>query len=203
MAYTSFFRDADALGAIAELALPELERSREILVWDAGCATGEEPYTLAIIFASRMGPFAFRNLRILATDREESSFPQFARRVSEARYHRRDLVWVPEPLRRTYFKPTEDPELFEVVDELKEKVSFLRHDLLGLEPPGEGFSLIVCKNVLMHFAEEEKELVLGMFHRSLAPEGFLALDGAQAMPAAMAGMFRRPRLGSPLYRKAG
>ena len=74
MAYTSFFRDADALSAIGDIVIPALAHWRAIRVWDAGCATGEEPYTLAILFASKLRPFPFRNLDILATDYEESSY---------------------------------------------------------------------------------------------------------------------------------
>ena len=81
MAYTSFFRDTDALNAISEIAIPALAHWRSIRVWDAGCATGEEPFTLAMVFASKLRPFPFRNLDILATDYEESSFPQFAEQI--------------------------------------------------------------------------------------------------------------------------
>ena len=67
MAYTSFFRDADALKAIAEIAIPALSHARELRVWDAGCATGEEPYTLAILFASKLvGPVSFLTIGVLA-----------------------------------------------------------------------------------------------------------------------------------------
>jgi chemotaxis protein methyltransferase CheR len=200
LAYTSFFRDADALKAISELAIPELAHLREIRVWDAGCATGEEPYTLAILFASRLGAFMFRNLDILATDHEESSFPQFARRISAGLYSRTDIFWVPEGLRALYFVPTEDPELFQATQEIRDRVRFLKHDLLSLRPPAAGLNLIVCKNVLMHFTAEEQEGVLAMFHESLAPASFLALDGSQGLPVSARALFERIEPGLPLFR---
>ncbi len=199
MAYTSFFRDSDALTAIAETVIPELSHGREIRVWDAGCATGEEPYTLAILFASRLGTFMFRNLDILATDHEESSFPQFAERIRCARYSRTDIFWVPAELRSVYFLPTEDAELFELTQELRDRVRFLKHDLLTCQPPEEGQSLVVCKNVLMHFSPEEQEGVLAMFFRALRPGGYLAVDGNQSI--APASGFERVSPGAPLYRK--
>jgi chemotaxis protein methyltransferase CheR len=202
VAYTSFFRDADALKAIADLVIPELSQSREIRVWDAGCATGEEPYTLAILFASRMGPFAFRNLDILATDHEESSFPQFAERIRDARYSRNDVFWVPQALRELYFVPTEDPEAFRLTQEIRERVRFRKHDLLSCVAPETGQSLIVCKNVLMHFSEEQREGVLEMYYESLEPRGFLVLDGNQALPPSFRGRFGRVEEGLPLYRRA-
>lgn len=201
MAYTSFFRDADALKAIADVAIPELSHLREIRVWDAGCATGEEPYTLAILFASRMGPFVFRNLDILATDHEESSFPQFAQRIRDAKYSRTDVFWVPEALRGAYFLATDDPESFQLTQDIRDRVRFRKHDLLSLAAPEAGHSLIVCKNVLMHFPPEGQEGVLKMFYESLLPQGFLALDGNQSLPASFAQRFRRVEAGSPLYRK--
>jgi chemotaxis protein methyltransferase CheR len=203
LAYTSFFRDSDALAAIGDLALPAISHLREIRLWDAGCATGEEPYTLAILFASKLGPFMFRNLDILATDHEESSFPQFAERIREARYSRTDIFWVPRELRELYFEPTEDPESFLLAQEIRERVRFKRHDLLSLSPPETGQSLIVCKNVLMHFSPEGQEGVLGMFWEALEPGGFLALDGNQALPRSFVSRFPRVAPGLPLYRKPG
>jgi chemotaxis protein methyltransferase CheR len=201
MAYTSFFRDADALGAIGDIVIPALAHWRAIKVWDAGCATGEEPFTLAILFASKLRPFPFRNLDILATDYEESSFPQFATQIGRGRYSRKDIFWVPQDHRDLYFMPTEDPEVFELALELRDRVRYLQHDLLTLVPPETGQSLVVCKNVLMHFSPENQVKVLEMFHRALVPGGYLALDGAQAMPEACAGWFPRVAQGLPLFQK--
>ena len=203
MAYTSFFRDADALGAIGDIVIPQLAHWRAIRVWDAGCATGEEAFTLAILFASRLRPFPFRNLDILATDYEESSFPQFAAQIGAARYSRKDIFWVPPEHRDPYFQPTDDPEVFELTQELRDRVRYLQHDLLTLVPPEDGKSLIVCKNVLMHFQPGQQVKVLDMFRQALVPGGYLALDGAQAMPEACAAWFPRVAPGLPLFQKPG
>jgi len=201
MAYTSFFRDADALGGISDIVIPALAHWRSIRVWDAGCATGEEPYTLAILFADRLRPFPFRNLDILATDYEESSFAQFAGQIGAARYSRKDIFWVPPAFRELYFLPTEDPEQFEVVPELRERVRYLQHDLVTLVPPETGQSLIVCKNVLMHFSPENQVNVLEMFHQSLVPGGYLAMDGDQLLPGCFSERFTRVAPGLPVFQK--
>ncbi|MDR3671041.1 MAG: CheR family methyltransferase [Holophaga sp.] len=201
MAYTSFFRDADALTAIGDIVIPALAHWRAIQVWDAGCASGEEAFTLAMVFATRLGPFPFRNLDILATDYEESSFPQFAQQIASAQYTRKDLFWVPQEHRDAYFLATGDPEQFQLVPELRERVRYLQHDLLTLVPPETGKSLIVCKNVLMHFSPENQVRVLEMFHQALVPGGYLALDGAQAMPASCGHWFPRVDPGLPLFQK--
>jgi len=202
MAYTSFFRDTDALNAISGIVIPALSHWRSIRVWDAGCATGEEPFTLAILFATRLRPFPFRNLDILATDYEESNFPQFADQIRAARYSRQDVFWVPQDLREQYFEATADPEVFQVAEEIRAKVRYLQHDLLTQPAPETGQGLIVCKNVLMHFTPEQQVKVLAMFHQCLVPGGYLALDGNQALPDACAGWFQRVEAGAPLFRKA-
>jgi chemotaxis protein methyltransferase CheR len=201
MAYTSFFRDNDALDAITRIAIPALSNRRAIRVWDAGCASGEEPYTLAIIFAANLGPFMLRNLDILATDHEESSYPQFEERIRRGLYDRRDIQWVPEAFRAAYFAPTGNPEVFEVAAELKSMVRYRKHDLLSLVAPEEEMSLVVCKNVLMHFPPEAQERVVDMFFRTLVPGGFLALDGNQQMPHSFLRRLPRVEPGAPLYRK--
>lgn len=176
MAYTSFFRDSDVLDAIGSIVVPWASAQREIKIWDAGCATGEEAYSLAMVFAERLDPFTIRNLRILATDREESSFPQFEAKIARGQYNRQELMWVPEALRSTYFVPLDEEDLFEAVDVLKDCIRYLRHDLLSLEPVEGSFALVVCKNVLMHCPVSHQGLVVDMFHRALRPGGFLAFD---------------------------
>jgi chemotaxis protein methyltransferase CheR len=203
MAYTSFFRDPDALDAIVHIALPALSRRQEIKVWDAGCATGEEPYTLAILFASKMRSLAFRNLDILATDHEESSFPQFEEHIRRGEYSRKDIFWVPQAFRDLHFMPTEDPEKFCLTREIKEKVRFIKHDLLTYAAPEGGKSLVVCKNVIMHFKIEEQIKVLEMFHASLEADGYLAMDGYQQLPEELSDRFLRVESKLPLYKKTG
>ncbi|MDR3682868.1 MAG: CheR family methyltransferase [Geothrix sp.] len=201
MAYTSFFRDTDALNAISDIVIPAISHSRAIRVWDAGCATGEEPFTLAILFAAKLGAFHFRNLDILATDYEESNYAQFEERIRRAEYSRQDIFWVPAAHREPYFESTGNPEVFRLTEPIRERVRYLKHDLLTLVPPETGHSLIVCKNVLMHFSPGDQLKVLEMFHQVLLPGGFLALDGNQEMPEAFSTRFPRVERGTPLFQK--
>jgi len=201
VAYTSFFRDTDILDAIGGLVVPWTSAQQEIKIWDAGCASGEEAYSLAMIFAERLDPFTIRNLRIIATDREESDFPQFEARIEEGRYTRQELIWVPEGLRDLYFEPTEDREIFRAVPLLRDCIRYVRHDLLTLDPIDDGFALVVCKNVLMHCPPSHQPLVVDMFHRALRPGGFLALDFFQALPPENAHQFEQVELGLQLFRK--
>jgi len=201
MAYTSFFRDIDALDAIEKYAIPSLAHWREIRVWDAGCATGEEPFTLAMLFATNLRPFPFRNLDILASDYEESSFPQFAQSIKNAKYHRKDVFWVPQKFFESFFIQTDDPEIFQLDQEIRDRVRYLQHDLLTFNAPEKEKSLIVCKNVLMHFSPEAQTRVINMFLHTLVPGGYLALDGNQKIPDEFMDYFTQLEPGAPLYKK--
>lgn len=202
MAYTSFFRDRDVLDLIVRFVLPAVQDLPEVKIWDAGCASGEEPYSLALLCAENLGPFAVRKVRIIATDREESNFPQFARIIAEGVYHGRDLAWVPEDLRGRYFQPAEKEGCFRIDSLLRGMVSYAQHDLLTLKPVDTGFSLVVCKNVLLHFSPGQRVEVLRMFHEVLRPPGFLALDFHQELPTEAAGWFVPVTRDGKLFRKA-
>lgn len=201
MAYTSFFRDAEVLDAIGALVVPWASAQQEIKIWDAGCATGEEAYSLAMIFAERLDPFTIRNLRIVATDREESSFPQFEAKIERGQYNRQDLIWVPEPLRTTYFAPTAVQDQFEASAVIRDSIKYIRHDLLTLEPIDTGFALVVCKNVLMHCPEPSQHRVVDMFWHALRPGGYLAFDCFQSLPPQNAPQFEQVERGLQLFRK--
>jgi chemotaxis protein methyltransferase CheR len=201
LAYTSFFRDAEVLSAIGTLVVPWASAHQEIKIWDAGCATGEEAYSLAMIFAERLDPFTIRNLRIMATDREESSFPQFEAKIVRGQYHRQDLMWVPEALRTMYFSPTSVPDQFEASAVIRDCIKYIRHDLLTLEPVDTGFALVVCKNVLMHCPEPSQPLVVDMFWQALRPGGYLAFDCFQSLPGENQHQFEQVESGLQLFRK--
>jgi len=93
--------------------------------------------------------------------------------------------------------------VFRLTAPIRERVRYIQHDLLTLVPPETGFSLIVCKNVLMHFSPADQVKVLEMFHETLLPGGFLAVDGNQAIPPPFATRFRQIERGTPLYQKSG
>jgi chemotaxis protein methyltransferase CheR len=203
MALTSFFRDKDTLNLIEEYVMPDLRRSIYIRIWDAGCATGEEPFTLALILAEGLSPEAFSSVTILATDQEESNFPQFEKRLAEGIYHKTDIIWIPKPLFDKYFYPYEPPDYYQISDQIRSRVSYQKHDLLTLSPVGSNFDLVICKNVLLHFPPESRIEVLKMFHGSLRTNGFLAMESSQEMPAECEPLFRRLVRGGGLFQKLG
>jgi chemotaxis protein methyltransferase CheR len=199
LAFTFFFRDQQVLEQVVEHSLPSMVGRAHARIWDAGAATGQEPYTLSIMFAERMGHFAFNNLRIDATDVESSG--QFAQIIASGVYPQDELSRLPEGIQVKYFLPTEAQGHMMVIEKIRSRVTFQRHDLLSLEEIGHGYSLVLCKNVLLHFQAAERVEVLRMFHRALAPGGLLATERTQEMPRELDALFQRVIPNAPLFRK--
>jgi chemotaxis protein methyltransferase CheR len=197
MAFTYFFRDAQTLELLVEQALPVLCGQAFIRIWDAGCANGAEPYTLAMLLRERMSELVFRNVRILATDLDAG----FAPCVTAGIYPEAEVKRIPAAMRQGYFQSAGTPGCVQVVDELRGKVSFAAHDLLSLEPPREDFSLIVCKNVLLHFDEAERRRVMRMFHRAMRPGGLLATEHTQKLPGGLEWLFEPVSSCAQVYRR--
>jgi chemotaxis protein methyltransferase CheR len=89
-----------------------------------------------------------------------------------------------------------------VIPEIRDRVHFRQHDLLSLNAGGKNFDLIVCKNVLLHFAEEDRVRVLAMFHEALRPGGLLAMEHTQKMPERLKPHFRCLNSYAQVYQKA-
>ena len=199
MAFTFFFRDQQVLERVVEHVVPTLVGRSSPRIWDAGVAMGQEPYTLCILFAERMGHFTFRNLRVNATDVESTG--QFAQMIEAGVYPKDELTRLPEGILDKYFEPNGEPGYFRVIDTIRQRVAYQRHDLLSFQEIGHGYSLVLCKNVLLHFQPQERIEVLRMFHRALAPGGHLATEHTQEMPRELAPLFERVIPDGPLFRK--
>ena len=187
MAFTFFFRDQQVLEKAVEHCLPGIAGRNHPRVWDAGAAMGQEPYTVSILFAERMGHFAFNNLRIDATDVENTG--QFAQVIQAALYPKDELSRLPEGIFEKYFEANGKPEHFRVVDKIRERVVFQCHDLLSFKEIGHDYSLVLCKNVLLHFGPPERVEVLKMFHRALGPGGLFVTEQTQEMPPELGSLF--------------
>jgi chemotaxis protein methyltransferase CheR len=199
LAFTFFFRDQQVLERVVDHLLPVLSGRSHPRIWDAGVAMGQEPYTLAILFAERMGHFAFSNLRIDATDVESTG--QFARMIEAAIYPKDELSRLPGGILEKYFEPDGKPDCFRVIDSIRQRVVFRQHDLLSFKEIGQQYSLVLCKNVLLHFLQPERVEVLKMFHRALAPGGLFATEQTQEMPPELAPLFQRVVADGQLFRK--
>jgi chemotaxis protein methyltransferase CheR len=204
---TTFARDRDQLDAIPWHGLLRSARaagSAVIRVWSAGCATGEEPYTLALLAAETFAP-APPPVDVLGTDISGGAVAAAA----AGRYRERAIRALDPPLRRRYLEHQSDGSYL-VSQRLRELVRFRRHNLVRdpVPPPGEaGFDLITCRNVLIYFEAPVAERVLGRLDSSLRPDGKLLLGVADALRrtfqiAAPGSPADRPRAARPRARGA-
>lgn len=199
MAFTFFMRDLPTLEHAANYMIPHAAGRSRIKVWEAGSALGQETYTIAMVLAERMNSFAFRNLTIDATDYDQAN--NFGDHVTNAVYPKDELQRTPAELVAKYFEPAEKPGHLRVNAHLRDRVRFRYHDLLSLQPVGQEYSLIVCKNVLLHFQPAQRIEVLKMFHQALTPGGFLACENTQKMPQEFSGKFEQVVPDAQLFRK--
>ena len=201
MAFTFFMRDQPTLEHAADHMIPFASGRSRIKIWDAGCALGQETYTIAMIFAEKMNPFGFKNLRIDATDYDCAN--NFGDVVTNAVYSDDELQRTPLFLRDKYFEPAERPGHSRVKAVLRDRVAFQYHDLLSLTPAGQDYCLIVCKNVLLHFQPPQRVEVFRMFHRALTPGGYLANENTQKLPAEVGHLFTQVVPDAQVYKKVG
>ena len=201
MAFTFFMRDQPTLEHAANHMISYASGRSRIKIWDAGCALGQETYTIAMIFAQKMNQYGFRNLRIDATDHDSAN--NFGDVVKAAAYPSDELQRTPAELLDKYFEPADKPGYLRAVELLRSRVSFQYHDLLSLKPIGGDYCLVVCKNVMLHFQYPERVEVFKMFHQALAPGGYLATENTQKLPEEVAHLFTQVVPDSQLYKKRG
>jgi len=198
---TKFFRNWDAYAAIEQKVVPALwERSeRELRMWSAGCASGEEPYSLAILVhkhaaemeqLSRLG-----TVNIVGTDIDTHCLDQ----ADRACYGESALGDTPARLRQRYF-----PEVagtFTMLPEVKKLVKFERSDVLQSRPPLDDIHLVVCRNVVIYFEREAQDALFAAFHRALAPGGFLVLGKVETLLGDARNMFSPVNARERIFRK--
>jgi two-component system CheB/CheR fusion protein len=198
---TDFFRDPDLFAYLRETVLPELvaearDRGNELRVWSAGCATGEEPYSLAILLAEQLGDeLRDFTIRIFATDVDPEAIT-FARRGV---YPASALAALPPAMRERYFTALDGA--FEVHKRIRGLVVFGQHDL-AQRAPFPRVDLVLCRNVLIYFTPELQRRVLQLFAFSLRPGGRLVLGKSETTgPSAEHFALEQPRL--KVYRRQG
>jgi chemotaxis protein methyltransferase CheR len=190
MAFTFFFRDEQILTLAVQKLVPLTMGRSNIHILNAGCAMGMETYTFAILLAESMGRFALRNVKIYAVDIDNENV-DFGKTVTEGIYHKEHLQRIPANLFSKYFVASEKENHFVVCPELRNLVTFQKYDLLTLHPLRDDYSLIICKNVLLHFNYQQRIDVLTMYCNMLLKGGLLVMENTQSMPVELNTMFRK------------
>jgi two-component system CheB/CheR fusion protein len=179
---TGFFRDAAAWEFLADEIIPRIVTAKApgipIRVWSAGCATGEEAYTLAILLCESLGAEQFQaRVKIYGTDADEGALA----RARQAVYGLKELRNVPEELRSRYFDDCNGgPNGLVFRNDLRRQVIFGRHDLVQ-DAPISRLDLLVCRNTLMYFNAETQSTILERFNFALGDGGYLFLGKAETL----------------------
>ncbi len=176
---TSFFRDPQTWEFLQSDIVPKLLEGRQsgepLRVWSAGCASGEEAYTIAMVLAEAVGIEQFHErVKIYATDVDEEELA----RARTGIYAEKQMVDVPEALREKYFEPLGDRYIFH--RELRRSVIFGRNDLIQ-DAPISRVDLLVCRNTLMYFNTEAQSRILARFHFALNDGGVFLLGRAEML----------------------
>jgi chemotaxis protein methyltransferase CheR len=182
---TEFFRDTDVYDVIKKDILPALFTQRKRLrIWCAGCSTGEEPYSMAMILSELMVQNPGISAEIIATDidrvvlekAQEGIYTQKAMgKLSEAQIHR-------------HFTSLPDGN-FQVKPYLKKLIRFRPHDLMSGVPVSRWLDLIICRNVTIYFTEKQKDELAKMFHSALVPGGFYIMGKTEYLGRSVEELF--------------
>src|SRR6266566_1872576 len=179
---TNFFRDPEAVEALAARVIPKIFKSKgpeePIRIWVPGCATGEEAYSIAMLFSeygSTSGMLA--NLQVFATDMDEDAI----RVAREGIYSEAEVADVsPERLRRFF---TRSAIGYQVRPELRERILFAVHNALK-DPPFSHVVLVSCRNLLIYLNRTAQGRLLEILHFALNPSGYLFLGNSESVEGA-------------------
>ena len=168
---SEFYRNPDQWKILEGQVFPELIKKfgKNLKIWSAACSTGDEPYSL-VMALSRQVPLA--NIKIIATDIDN----QVLDTARMGLYNEKSIASVPDDLKKKYF--TKVGSSYQISDEIKKRVEFKKHDLLK-DPYPSGCNLIVCRNVVIYFTEEAKDVIYQKFHKALQPGGVLFIGSTE------------------------
>jgi two-component system, chemotaxis family, CheB/CheR fusion protein len=176
---TTFFRDRDTWDYLTSHVLPAIIAAKgpaePIRVWSAACASGEEPYSLAMALCELLRPERFREqVKIYATDVDEDALTH----ARQAIYTHRSVSDVPPELLEKYFEQSNSRYTFR--KDVRRTIIFGRHDLMQ-DAPISHIDLLLCRNALMYFNAESQARILKRFHFSLNESGFMVVGKAEML----------------------
>jgi chemotaxis protein methyltransferase CheR len=198
---SKFFRNPETFACVATRVLPELWASKAPLtrIWSAGCATGEEPYSLAVLCREHAlaagDETRLDRVRIIGSDVDRDALSA----ASRGRYTAAAFVETAPSLRERYF-PLENG-MHTVAPEIRNLVAFERRDVLEGTGPGGRLHLILCRNVIIYFTRETQERLFERFHDLLLPGGFLVLGKVETLLGKSREMFAPVSSRERIYRR--
>ncbi len=177
--FSGFFRDRDCWNYLANTIIPQIIANKQpqekIRVWSAGCAYGQEAYTLLILLVETLGIEQYlQRVQIFATDVDDSALTL----ARQATYSEDEVVGVPIELLSKYFQKNQQG--YVVDPKLRSTIVFGRHNLT-INAPMSKIDLLVCRNVLIYLHVKTQASILVRFHFALTNKGFLFLGHAESL----------------------
>jgi chemotaxis protein methyltransferase CheR len=178
---TSFFRERHHFDFLAQQLLPALERcdggTRRMRLWSAGCSTGEEPYSIAIVLLEHMRYLCNWDIRILATDIDTNVLSH----ARSGRYSMERLERMESERLLRWFERTPDGEQFVVRDELKRLITFKALNLMDEWPMRGPIDVIFCRNVVIYFDRETQRQIVARMAALQRPDDHLILGHSESL----------------------
>ena len=193
--YTTFLRDPDVYRYLEFFILPKLFQSCPVRIWSAGCASGEEPYSLAILTHKILGSkLATHPVTIYASDIDKDALSK----ASKGEYQEKQLQGVGRLLIDNYF--TKDGGIYRVKDHVKQLIHFEEFDLM--KPAAHtGLDLILCRNVMIYFSREGQQQVHMHFYNALRDGGYFVSGKAEILSGEPAAKFIPIDVKTRVYQK--
>lgn len=195
-----FFRDLTIWKIVTNKVLSNslrtaLDRNRRLHIWSAGCAHGQEPYTIAMIIqdlAKKLG--GLPPVKIYATDIDQDALHKARKGI----YTKTEIADVPFYMLWEYFDYVDG--FFRIKDDVRRLVIFKRHDLIK-EPPLNFINIIFCRNVLIYFDKSTQYQVFRSFYKSLISPGYLILGATEVLNNEASNLFKVVDSYARIYRK--
>ncbi len=168
---SEFYRNPDQWKLMDEQVIPKIikEQKRPIKIWSAACSTGDEPYSLAMAFSKHI---PLSDIKIMATDIDK----QVIEHAKVGLYAEKSIAAVPDDLKKKYF--TKIGNSYQISDDIKKCVTFKEHNLLKDTYPKD-YDLILCRNVVIYFTDEAKDMIYKNFFDSLKTHGVLFIGSTE------------------------
>jgi chemotaxis methyl-accepting protein methylase len=196
--YTMFFRDIDVYNCLEKKILPKIfQLSNPTRIWSAGCATGEEPYSLSILVNKILGDSIVNHpVTIFASDIDKEALAN----AKKGRYHKKQIVNLNSFLVGKYFTKESD-EYFVINEDVKKIVHFEQFDLMS-EPVRLNLDLILCRNVMIYFSKEGQQHIHMNFYKVLKDKGYFFTGKSEILSGEPAQKFEAVDNSTRCYQKA-
>jgi chemotaxis protein methyltransferase CheR len=177
---TYFFRDRGPFDLLSRYALPELhtrrEKSRRVRIWSAGCSTGQEVYSLAMLFAEEPEKWRGWTIDILGSDVSTAAVER-ARTGTYTQFEVQRGLGINQMIK--WFEET--PDGWRAVEALRRPIRFQVHNMLEPPPHPGGFDIVLCRNVLLYLSADKRTLAFERLVASMADDGWLMLGAGETV----------------------